>query len=153
MNLNWGATESKNAVSIEGEKAIIRLYRELKDYFLEDFYPLSGYGDITRDDQWLAYQLDRPSDGTGIVVAFRRSVAPDSTYMVRLRGLDPEATYRLRFDPDVAEPGRSIRLGHRPAPAAPVAVSYERTGRELSEGLTLTLHEKRSSLLLRYRRQ
>ncbi len=184
VNLNWGATGDKKGLSIEGEKAIIRLYRELKDYFLEDYYPLSGYGDITRDDQWLAYQLHRPSDGTGIVVAFRRSESPDSNYTVWLRGLDPDTVYQLRFDPDVAEPGRSIRLGQKPDPSllAPLSLDVRRassdsatsilaplrlsnaevglvppdgapfqcTGRELSEGLTLTLGTPRTSLLLRY---
>ena len=208
VNFNWGSTGSGRQLSIEGEKALIRLYRGLKDYFLEDFYPLSGYGDITRDDQWMAYQLDRPSDGTGIVVAFRRTESPDSTYTVQLRGLDPAATYCLSFDPDVAAPGRdSIRLGRKPNPsfltpddsrrdksaaavtqpqrsedglllqqtcppamaatqpqrsenglcpsaceAQPGQNAFTRTGRELSEGLTLTLPVKRSSLLLRYRR-
>ena len=184
VNFTWGALGGTSSPSIEGEKAIIRLYRGLKDYFLEDFYPLSGYGDITRDDQWMAYQLNRPSDGTGIVVAFRRKESPDSTYTVRLRGLDPDATYRLAFDPDVAAPGRQIRLGRKPDPSLltptgpdvrrassdsatsilaslqlsnaegglvpPDEASFQKTGRELSEGLTLTLSDPRSSLLLRY---
>ena len=183
VNFTWGAMGGYSSPSIEGEKAIIRLYRGLKDYFLEDFYPLSGYGDITRDDQWMAYQLDRPSDGTGIVVAFRRKESPDSTYTVQLRGLDPDATYRLRYDPDVAAPGREqIRLGHKPDPALliddtgrqndpgpatsilsslqlsdaaagaglPADDVFEMRGRELAEGLTLTLSKPRSSLLLRY---
>ena len=166
VNFTWGALGGYSSPSIEGEKAIIRLYRGLKDYFLEDFYPLSGYGDITGADQWMAYQLDRPSDGTGIVVAFRRKESPDSTYTVQLRGLDPEATYRLRYDPDVAAPGRElIRLGHKPDPALliddtspqtnpglPAGDIFEMRGRELAEGLTLTLSKPRSSLLLRYRK-
>ena len=161
VNFTWGALGGYGRPSIEGEKAIIRLYRGLKDYFLEDFYPLSGYGDITRDDQWMAYQLDRPSDGTGIVVAFRRKESPDSTYTVQLRGLDPAATYRLGFDSDVAAPGRdSIRIGKKPDPAflvdddsgwiSPAGPTFQRTGRELTDGLTLTLGTPRSSLLLRY---
>ena len=181
VNFTWGALGGYSSPSIEGEKAIIRLYRGLKDYFLEDFYPLSGYGDITRADQWMAYQLDRPSDGTGIVVAFRRKESPDSTYTVQLRGLDPAATYRLSFDPDVAAPGRdSIRLGRKPDPVflvddgrqdksdrgvtqpqrsedgrsrgwiLPAGPIFEFSGRELADGLTLTLDTPRSSLLLRY---
>lgn len=178
INFTWG-TGSRSGLSIEGEKALIRWFRGLKDFFLEDYFPLSGYGDVTREDQWLAYQLDRPSDGTGIIVAFRRSASRDSTYTVRLRGLDPEATYELRFDPDVAEPGRSIRLGHKPdatgsprqdsaGPATSILASLRLSnagtgavlpadategvfsGRELAEGLTLTLPKQRSSLLIRY---
>lgn len=156
VNFTWGS-RGKAGLSIEGEKAIISLYRGLKDYYLEDYYPLSGYGDITGEDIWLAYQLDRPSDRSGIVVAFRRSQASDSTCTVRLRGLDPNASYNIRFDDDVAAPGRSIRLGHVPdpliiastrdlGPAKGLVIS----GRALAEGFTLTLPEPRTSLLMRY---
>ncbi|MBQ3723584.1 MAG: alpha-galactosidase [Bacteroidales bacterium] len=164
VNFTWGALGGYSSPSIEGEKALIRQFRGLKDYFLEDFYPLSGYGDITGADQWMAYQLDRPSDGTGIVVAFRRKESPDSTYTVQLLGLDPDATYRLSYDPDVATPGRTqIRLGHKPDPALlipdegvwtqPAGPTFEMTGRALADGLLLTLPDRRSSLLLRYSRK
>ena len=135
VNFTWAALGGTSSPSIEGEKAIIRLYRGLKDYFLEDFYPLSGYGDITGAYQWMAYQLDRPSDGTGIVVAFRRKESPDSTYVVQLRGLDPDATYRLSYDPDVAAPGRErIRLGQKPDPA----LLIDDTGRQTGPGRGVT---------------
>ena len=134
----------------------------------------------------MAYQLDRPSDGTGIVVAFRRKESPDSTYTVQLRGLDSDASYWLRYDPDVAAPGREqIRLGHKPDPALliddtgrqtnpdrgvtqpqrsedgrsrvgvglPAGEVFEMRGRDLAEGLTLTLSNPRSSLLLRYEKR
>lgn len=155
VNFTWGSTKSGKGLSIEGEKALIELYRGLKDYFLEDYYPLSGYGDITGEDLWMAYQLNRPADSTGIVVAFRGPGANDSTYTVRLRGLDPSITYRLAFDGDVAAPGRNQRLGSAPSSADASAglpgEPFTMSGAQLSEGLELTLPEKRSSLLLRYR--
>ena len=36
------------------------LVPDLKDAFLEDLYPLSGYGDITRDNRWLDYTAILP---------------------------------------------------------------------------------------------
>ena len=105
-------------------------FQEVRPYFYEDFYPLSGTGDLTGDDIWLAYQLHRPADGSGYIVAFRRAGCEDKTYDVHLRGLDPLATYQL-YDKDKDD----VR---------------EYTGRQLSEGLTLTLDQPRSSLLLRY---
>ena len=45
-------------------------FAAVRPYFYEDYYPLTGYGDMTGDDIWLAYQLLRPSDQTGYVVAF-----------------------------------------------------------------------------------
>jgi len=126
----FGVTEARKA-SVEEELRVISEFRELGPYFLEDFYPLSGYGDLTSDEIWLAYQLHRSSDDTGYVVAFRRSKSDSPTYEVQLRGLDAAKTYSVEF---------------RDADAAPVLMS----GKELSEGLTLTLEKARTSLLLRY---
>ena len=81
---------------------------------------------------WLAYQMHRPSDDSGIVVAFRRQDAPDAEYTVRLGGLTPDASYTLVDCDTQAETVRS--------------------GRELTEGLTLRLDNPRSSLLIKYRK-
>lgn len=70
-------------------------FAAVRPYFYEDYYPLTGYGDMTGDDIWLAYQLLRPSDQTGYVVAFRRELSPDERQVVHFRGLEPEATYVL----------------------------------------------------------
>lgn len=72
---NWKITEPN--VSFFDMQARIDEYRRVRDYFLEDYYPLTELEGTTRDDIWLAYQYDRPSDGTGIVVAFRRAACPD----------------------------------------------------------------------------
>jgi alpha-galactosidase len=108
-------------------------FEEVRPYFYEDFYPLSGIGDLTGDDIWLAYQLHRPADGSGCIVAFRRADCQASTYEVKLSGLQPTQTYLL-LNKDTNETTRH-------------------SGKELMEGLTLTLAQPRSSLLLKYERQ
>lgn len=105
--------------------------KKVSSYYLEDFYPLSGYDNLLEDDIWLAYQLNRPSDGTGYIVAFRRPASADPTYTVRLRGLDPQATYEL-LNEDTQE-----------------RISVP--GSTLLAGYTLTLPTPESSLLLHYR--
>lgn len=40
-------------------------FKELRPYFYEDYYPLSGINNITSENIWLAYQLYRPSDDSG----------------------------------------------------------------------------------------
>ena len=97
-------------------------YRSISDYYLEDYYPLTGDGDLTGHDVWLAYQMHRPSDGTGIVVAFRREESAV---------LSPEKSYELT-DSDTG-------------------VSVVKTGRELSEGFRLVLDSPKSSLLIKYK--
>lgn len=130
-NVTFGVYNYKQA-SMEEQHKLIDLFREVGPYYLEDYYPLSGYGDLTGDDIWLAYQLHRPSDDSGIVLAFRRKKCEENSYTVQLRGLDPDRRYRLEYD-----------RGEQPA--------AEFTGRELAEGLTLTLNKPRKSLLIRYK--
>ena len=105
-------------------------FREVRPYYYEDFYPLSGVGDLTKDDIWLAYQLHRPADQSGYIVAFRRQDCLQRDYVVRLSGLDPEHVYTLKNK----DSGAEIR----------------KTGRQLSEGFTLTLDNPRTSLLIKY---
>ena len=128
LQCNWKVTEP--GVSVLDMQQRIREYRDIREYYYEDYYPLSGTGDLTGSDVWLAYQMHRPSDDSGIVVAFRRQNAPDTEYTVRLGGLTPDASYTLVDCDTQAETVRS--------------------GRELTEGLTLRLDNPKSSLLIKY---
>ena len=105
-------------------------FAAVRPYFYEDFYPLTGYGDMTGDDIWLAYQLLRPSDQTGYVVAFRRDLSTEEQKVVRFRGLEPEATYVLE------NADNDDRM--------------EATGRQLMDGFTMSIGQPRSSLLIKY---
>ena len=127
---NWKLTQQG-----EGFTDMVRTmqeFQEVRPYFYEDFYPLSGIGDLTGDDIWLAYQLHRPSDDTGYIVAFRRAACEASTYQVCLSGLAPSATYRV-YNKDNGE-------------------AAEYFGSQLADGLKLTLPQPRTSLLLKYER-
>ena len=87
-------------------------------------------GDLTGDNIWLAYQLHRPSDQTGYIVAFRRAQCPDEKYVVQLQGVAPDKTYSLK--------------------AVGTDWKYTATGDELRRGLTLQSAQPRSSLLIFY---
>ena len=129
MVLNWNVFDPK--ILIADMQAQMEKYRELRPYFYEDYYPLTGFGDLTGDDVWLAYQLHRPSDDTGIVVAFRRKDNAAETIDVRLRGLDPARSYDI-----INESTGSVVTLH---------------GAKLASGLTLRIDDRPGSLLLRYR--
>ena len=126
---NWKLTQQGE--SFTDMQKTMQEFREVRPYYYEDFYPLSGIGNLTGDDIWLAYQLHRPSDQTGYVLAFRRSQSPQSDYQVNLSALDPETRYQL-----VPKDGGE---------------SQTLSGRELMDGLTLHLDQPRSSLLLFYK--
>lgn len=62
-----------------------------------DYYPLTPYS--LASDVWIAWQFDRPENGTGCVQAFRRQNSLYSSQTYKLKGLDPVKTYEVRnFD-------------------------------------------------------
>ncbi len=126
--LNWKITNRD--FSIPEMQKCIADFKELRPYFYEDYYPLTGLGDLTGDDIWLAYQLNKPSDNSGIVVAFRRKDNKSDELMVKLKGLDSDSTYSLYNDND-----KSV---------------ITKTGKELNEGVILEINEAPGSLLLKY---
>ena len=72
---NWKITD-KNASVYEMQRCL-KEFHEIRPYYYEDYYPLTGTEDMTRDNIWLAYQMHRPSDDSGIIVAFRRTASKD----------------------------------------------------------------------------
>lgn len=126
---NWKITSKE--VSVIDMQNCLKEYAAVRPYFYEDYYPLSGTENLTRDEIWLAYQMHRPSDDSGIVVAFRRSKSPDHSIVVQLSGLRPEKTYTLgNYDNDSV---------------------LTKTGRELMDGLRLVTEHPGESLLLYYK--
>ncbi len=126
---NWKITEGNyNVIEMRNHQAE---FNELRPYFYEDYYPLSGSGDvdITADDIWMVYQLHRPSDESGYIVGFRRSASPNRTYIVKLQGLKEDKNYRLT----------NKNTG----------ISFIKKGHELMEGLELSLEQPRSSILVK----
>ncbi len=113
-------------------KATLDQYLELREYFYGDFYPLTGYSQAP--DVWMAYQLDGPAPGKGLIVALRRPDSPYQSARFNLRGLDARASYRI------------TNLDRKQ--------SFTCSGSELAHtGLEVTLPDKPGSALLIYERQ
>jgi alpha-galactosidase len=76
--------------------------KRIRKYYFGNFYPLveSGYD----ASGWCVLQYHRPAQGDGMVMAFRREQAPDSTSVCELREIDPAASYRVTlyraYEPD-----------------------------------------------------
>jgi alpha-galactosidase len=112
-------------------KKMMAEFHEVEKYLLGDFYPLTSHSLAL--DVWVAWQFDRPELGEGIVQAFRRGESPYETARLKLRGLEPEATYHLKdFDQ---------------------THSAEARGKDLMEtGLPVSLRQRHSSCIVRYQR-
>jgi alpha-galactosidase len=131
MVMNWEVT-GRNSESIPAIQKCIADYKPLRPYFYGDYYPLTGTLNMTQDNVWLAYQLNRPDKEDGIVIAFRRQDCTVESIDVKLRGLDPASKYEL-LDVDS---GKKI----------------VKTGVEIMHSLVLMLSEKPGSLLIKYRK-
>jgi alpha-galactosidase len=103
----------------------IEQYRGIQKYFDGDFYPLTEY--TQAEDAWMAYQLDLPRAGEGLVVALKRPRSSYSDAQFRLEGLDANASYQItdldsgaaRDVPgsELAKSGVAVHLGGKPASA------------------------------------
>lgn len=114
-------------------KRVVEEYRALQPYYQKDYYPLSGFGNITGSDIWVAYQLHDPATGNGYVVAFRRGDCPKTSYAVDMQALSPNGTYTVT-DCNTGE-------------------SRELYGGDMMNGFVLKLDTAPESILIKYEKQ
>jgi alpha-galactosidase len=74
-------------------KTTLDQYLKLRQFYYGDYYPLTSYSQSA--DVWMAYQLDGPAPGKGLVVVLRRPDSPYSSARFGLHGLDAGAFYRV----------------------------------------------------------
>lgn len=129
MICHWKLTTKQT--NLEVVHRSIDEYLSVKPYYTTDYYPLTGVDSTTASNRWLAYQLNRTADATGIIMAFRRPESTDSTLTVHLQGLDMNRQYEI----ENVDTGLKTTL----------------SGRALADGLQLKLSRPRSSLLMRYK--
>jgi len=127
---NWEVT-GKNSEPLPAIQKKISDYKRMRPYFYADYYPLTAVR--TGDNQFLAYQLDRPSENDGIILAFRRADCGTESMTVKMSGLDKNSDYELFFE------DYDIRI--------------VKSGSELLEGLELSIPLKPASLLVSYHKQ
>ncbi|MBE6890455.1 MAG: hypothetical protein E7481_00355 [Ruminococcaceae bacterium] len=95
LNYGYAFSERENfgddPEKIEWLREILNEYLTVRPYMSEDFYPLTQVSD--RTDIWSARQFDRPEQGDGIILAFRRDNSPYETASFTLGGIDENAVY------------------------------------------------------------
>mgnify|MGYP001443628341 CR=1 FL=1 len=127
---NWEIT-GKNSEPIPAIQQKIAEFKRFRPYFYGDYYPLTPVS--TRDNSWMAYQLNRPSENDGIIMAFRRGDCESETITVKPGGLDKNAKYELFFE------DYDIRI--------------TKTGSEIMNGIELSIPLKPASLLISYHKE
>ena len=129
--MNWEIT-GKASEPIPAIQKRMQDFKDLRPFFYADYYPLTESRNNTGDNVWLAYQMHRPVLKDGIIIAFRRGGSNTESIQVKLSGVEAEATYELFFE----DYGLRIR----------------KTGREMMEGIELTIPQKPASLLISYQK-
>jgi alpha-galactosidase len=121
--------ELNGSFDVNQAQEAIAEFRQLRPYFFGDFYPLTDYS--TSDDAWAAFQWNRPEQGDGIVLAFRRPRAPEASIQIRLHNLDASARYAVTFED--------------------YGITLTRTGAQLSADFPIKIPTSATSLLIRYK--
>lgn len=128
--LNWEVT-GRNSEPVSAIQKRISDFKQMRPYYYADYYPLTQPVNNTRDDVWLAYQLNRPDRKDGIILAFRRSGSNEQTIYVKLSGLEPASAYEITFED--------------------YGIIINKSGRELMDDLEITIPSKPSSLMISYK--
>jgi hypothetical protein len=114
-------------------RTLVNQYREFSAEYLGDFYPLTP--NTLDDAKWMAWQFNSPERATGMVQAFRRAHAGESSVRLKLRGLDENATYVVT---DIDQPQQARTM----------------TGKQLGEeGLEVQVQAQPGAAILRYARR
>ena len=94
LSLAWDLRDKK--YDSNRLRALTTEFWQVAPYYVGDYYPLTPFA--SGSDNWIAWQFHRTEQGDGVVQAFLRDennnqVEPARN--LRLRGLDPSATYRV----------------------------------------------------------
>ncbi|HBB90311.1 MAG TPA: alpha-galactosidase [Bacteroidales bacterium] len=128
LAITWDINAS--TVPLSRMDSLMKDFKRLRPYYYGDYYPLVPNVNITSDSIWMAYQQNRPDQGDGIILAFRRPDCPTDKLVVKPRGLKPDSRYQLLFEDTGSE--------------------MIKTGAELMKGLELECMDKPGSLLISY---
>lgn len=129
--INWKVDGSNNE-TIETYQQYIADFKRLRPYFYGDYYPLTAaHKRYMNTNSWLAYQLNRPEQKDGIVLAFRRDRFTDESMIIKLNGLVADAQYELFYEDNGT---RVVKMG-----------------KELKDGIEITILDKPGSLLISYK--
>lgn len=127
--INWENTARSG--NIKEMREVVAKFKILKQYFLEDFYPLCGDGDLTGDEHCIAYQLNKKSDNSGYIFAFRRGANAPEKLVVSVKGLKAEKLYTVTDDDSKA--------------------TFTKSGAELMNGVEIKFEKAPGSVLLFYK--
>jgi hypothetical protein len=82
-----------NSMTDDWMRAIAAEFREVRPYFMGNFYPLFSYN--TAVDMWAAWQFHRADWNSGCVICLRRPYSSIVSVPMRLKEIDMSAQYSV----------------------------------------------------------
>ncbi|MBP5273854.1 MAG: alpha-galactosidase [Abditibacteriota bacterium] len=92
----------------------------IRKYWTGDFYPLIFMSNSFKD--WCAYQFDRPEEGDGVILVFRRDESPILSVELEPKGIDPKASYRLDIYGESYKKAKTVTVKGKALIKYPVAI-------------------------------
>lgn len=116
MTCNFFYSERDEKYDDPEKIAVIRRYLNeylsVREFMSEDFYPLTAVSE--NNDTWCAYAFDRPEQGDGVIMVFRRENSPYECAKFNLGFLDGDYVFidadGKTFDFSTAENGRNFNV-------------------------------------------
>ena len=71
-------------------------WEEIQQYFYADFYVLTPYRSTTESKEWTVWEYFDEETDSGVIQAFRLPNCDEDTYMVQLKGIDPDKYYTIK---------------------------------------------------------
>jgi alpha-galactosidase len=129
--ITWSVNGS-NSETVYSYKKYMEDFKRLRQYYSGDYYPLTLPRKHYMDNNfWLAYQLNRPEQKDGIVLAFRRERNTDESMTIKLSGLVADSQYELFYED--------------------YGLKINKSGKELMDGIEITISAVPGSLLINYK--
>jgi alpha-galactosidase len=125
---NWLVGRGLETIAVS--RKYMQEFKALRPYFYSDYYPLTSTWNYTSNSVWLAYQLNRPQQKDGIIVAFRREDNRQTSIRIKPSGLEKDAVYELYYED--------------------YGIRSRQTGSELMNGFDITIPFQPASLLIKY---
>lgn len=121
-NMNWIYHYNQSEGNYDTLYRALKEWRKINPYFKSDYYPITEFS--RNETDWLGWEFFDSTDGAGFVQLFRHKFG-ESTYVMKLRGLDAGKQYKV-IDFDNVN-------------------SFTLSGEELMAGVTITLANPESA--------
>lgn len=91
--VNCALNISSPSVDKEQVRAFRDMWDRIKDYYNDDYYTLTEWN--IDETKWIGWEFIDPAEGYGFMQFYRRERSEDTTQIIKLKGLEMEATYEL----------------------------------------------------------